>query len=174
MSGYSTEVRAILKSPEAAAQWARFQCDGYVERLRQKSHGSSSICLVGMMTTIMPRSDGAALAVFKPNGITDAGYDFIANSMVNRSAGGALTQMGYIAIGTGTAAFAATQTALSAELARQTATYSHVAGSKLFTIEAYFAPGIGTGSITEAGVFNASSGGTMLDRVVSEIGRAHV
>ena len=29
-----------------------------------------------------------------------------------------------------------------------------------------FAPGIGTGSITEAGIFNAASSGTMLSRTV--------
>jgi len=162
MSGYSTEVRAILASPETAAQWLAYQRRRYNEGLKLRC----GLGLVGVMSAIVGRPDGSALAVFKPNGIVDGGFDFIANSIGNRAAGGATAAMGYIAIGTGTTAFAASQTALTTELVRQAATYTHVAGTKVFTIDTTFAAGVGTGAITESGVFNASSAGTMLDRVV--------
>jgi hypothetical protein len=55
---------------------------------------------------------------------------------------------------------------LVTELTRQAATYAHTAGTKVFTLTATFAAGIATGAITEAGVLNAPSAGTMLDRVV--------
>lgn len=162
MSGYSTEVRAILASPEAAARWLAHQRELYGQTLKRRS----GLGLVGVMSAVLKCPNGSALAVFKPNGIVDGGFDFIANSIGNRSAGGATAQMGYVAIGTGSAAFVGSQTALTTELVRQSATYAHVAGTRIFTIETTFAAGIGTGAITEAGVFNASSAGTMLDRVV--------
>ena len=63
-------------------------------------------------------------------------------------------------------AAAAANTALVTELARKAATFSHTAGTKVFQFEATFNAGEATGAITEAGVFNAASAGTMLDRVV--------
>lgn len=74
--------------------------------------------------------------------------------------------MSHIAIGTGTTAAAVGQSALIAQIAIKSATYSHSSGTKTFTLTATFSPGVGTGAITEAGVFNAASGGIMLDRVV--------
>jgi hypothetical protein len=77
--------------------------------------------------------------------------------------------MGWIAVGTGTTAFAAAQTALVTELNRQSATYAHTNLTKVFSFSASYAAGVATGAITEAGVFNASSAGTMLDRVVFSV-----
>ena len=56
-------------------------------------------------------------------------------------------------------------TTLPAELARKAANYQHTAGTKIFTLTTTFNPGEATGAITEAGVCNASSGGTFIDRV---------
>lgn len=121
----------------------------------------------GTMHAVLRRPDGSMLAVRKDNGIVDNGFSFIANSIGNRSASGATAAMGWIAVGTGTTAFAASQTALVTELVRQTASFSHTSGTKIFTLSTTFAAGVGTGTLTEAGVFNQSSlGGTMLDRVV--------
>ena len=74
--------------------------------------------------------------------------------------------MSHIAIGSGTTATAAGQSSLVAQLAIKSATYSHSSGTKTFTLTTTFNPGVGTGAVTEAGVFNAVSGGIMLDRVV--------
>jgi hypothetical protein len=77
--------------------------------------------------------------------------------------------MGYIAVGTGSTAPVATQTALITEQARGAATYAHTAGTKVMTFSTTFAAGAATGAITEAGVFNSVSGGTMLDRVTFSV-----
>ena len=71
----------------------------------------------------------------------------------------------HIAVGTGTTAPAAAQTALVTESARVAATYAHTAGTKVFTMVATFPAGTATAALTEAGIFNAASAGTMLDRV---------
>jgi hypothetical protein len=87
----------------------------------------------------------------------------------------------YIAIGTGTTAYAATQTALVTEsvasgltraaatvaVATTTATNDTLQCSKTFTSGA-------TATITETGVFNASSGATMMARTVLSTPRALV
>ena len=73
--------------------------------------------------------------------------------------------MGYIAVGSGATAPVATQTALASEITRKAASYSHTAGTKVMAFSATFGAGVGTGSISEAGVVNASSGGTFLDRL---------
>jgi hypothetical protein len=76
-------------------------------------------------------------------------------------------KMGWMALGTGVTAPTTSDTALQSELAgSRTATTNNgaVAGqSTVFTCT--FNPGVATGSLTEAGVLNASSGGTMLARV---------
>lgn len=98
----------------------------------------------------------------KHNLITNAGYNFIANCF------GATTRpspMEYIAIGSGTTAPALTQTALISQVLRKSATFSHATNATSFTLSTTFYAGEATGSLTEAGIFNASSGGTMFDRV---------
>lgn len=112
------------------------------------------------------RADGTVEHIEQDNLIVNGGFDFICNAI------GLATQpseMTHIAIGTGTTAVAATQTALVTQIAIGEATYAHTAGTKVFTFTATFAAGVGTGAITEAGVFNASSAGIMLDRVVFSV-----
>ena len=82
------------------------------------------------------------------------------------------TKFGYIAIGTGTTAEAATDTALGYEIARKTATVTQttttVSGDTAL-LEATFskADGLtGTANVSEAGVLNASTGGVLLARKV--------
>lgn len=99
----------------------------------------------------------------KDNIILNVGFDFIANAMCATSSRPAV--MGHTAVGTGSTAPAATQTALVNELARKAATYSHTNGTKVFNLTTNFAAGEATGAITEAGICNASSGGIFLDRV---------
>ena len=70
----------------------------------------------------------------------------------------------HAAIGTGTTAPTAGDTALENELDRNALT-SATSSNNVATYVADWAAGDGTGSITEAGLFNASSGGDMLSRV---------
>lgn len=120
--------------------------------------------LQGAMTLIVRRASGDIETVHKDNIIVNVGFDFIADA-IGKSASRP-SVMGFIALGTGTTAAAASQSALVSELDRNAATYAHTTGTKAFSFTADFPAGDGTGAITEAGVFNAASGGIMLDRVV--------
>lgn len=120
--------------------------------------------LKGSMTAVLIKEDGTTETHFKDNIIVNVGFDFIADA-IGKSASRP-NVMGWIAVGTGVAAAAAGDTALGTELARGAATYAHTAGTKTFTFTTTFAAGTATGAITEAGVINAASAGTLFDRVV--------
>lgn len=94
------------------------------------------------------------------NLVVATGKTFIAAAMV-----GTPTQMTHMAVGAGTTAAASGDTALGSELGR-VALASDSSSSNVVTYTATFPAGTGTGAVTEAGVFNASSGGTMLCRTV--------
>jgi len=98
------------------------------------------------------------------NLVVTAGLGYIASRMKEATA----TAMGWMAIGTGTTAAAAGQTALVTEAARQALTSTTVSSNTVEYV-ASFAAGTGTGAITEAGVLNANSGGTMLCRTVFSV-----
>lgn len=77
-------------------------------------------------------------------------------------------QMGYMAIGSGTTAADAANTALETEISRKTMTVTQGTGADANKIVYYceWAAGEGTGDISEAGMFNAAAAGTMLSRTV--------
>jgi len=103
------------------------------------------------------------------NGITYAGFAEIAGLMLTDVGG---TPFDYVAIGTGTTAFDPSQTALASELIRKAGTGTRVTTTvtnDTAQLVAVFSSGdglSGTSSITESGVFNASTGGVMLCRQV--------
>lgn len=98
--------------------------------------------------------------------------DLLVNTGLAEVAGLLLTDVGgtafdYIAIGTGTTAPAATDTALGTETHRVAATGSRVTTNvtnDTAQLVATFSGYTGSEAITEAGVFNAATGGTMLCR----------
>lgn len=94
------------------------------------------------------------------NLVVSAGKTYIAARMQGTSIP---TVMGYMAIGTGTATPAVGNTTLGVEAGR-VALASFSSSSNQVTATATFPAGTGTGAITEAGIFNANSGGTMLCR----------
>jgi hypothetical protein len=78
--------------------------------------------------------------------------------------------MSYMAVGTGATAAAAGDTALGAEISASRTTLSTATSSaNVVTYATTFGAGVGTGAITEAGIFNASSAGTMLCRTVFSV-----
>ena len=93
-----------------------------------------------------------------PNLVVTTGKTFIAARMV-----GTPTAMSHMAIGSGTTNPAVGDTALETELGRVTLTSSASAGA-VVTYVASFGAGVGTGAVTEAGILNASSAGTLLCR----------
>ena len=93
-----------------------------------------------------------------PNIVATTGKTFIAARMV-----GTPTAMSHMAIGSGTTNPAAGDTTIETELGRVSLTSSASAGA-VVTYIASFGAGTGTGAVTEAGILNASSAGTLLCR----------
>lgn len=94
-----------------------------------------------------------------PNLVVTAGKEFVASRM----AGVSSNEMSHMAIGTDNTSPAAGNTALGSEAARVSLTSTTVTNADVVYV-ATFGAGTGTGSIVEAGLFNASSGGDMLCR----------
>lgn len=93
-----------------------------------------------------------------PNLVVTVGKTFIAARMV-----GTPTAMSHMAVGSGTVDPVVGDTTLGTELARVALT-SSTSALAVVTYVASFSQGVGTGAVTEAGIFNASSAGTMLCR----------
>lgn len=93
------------------------------------------------------------------NLVVTSGKEFIASRM----GGTALGVISHIGVGTGTTAPALADTALQTQLVRETTTTA-ISGADI-TYSATLAPTVGTGTLAEAGLFNASTGGIMLSRV---------
>lgn len=97
------------------------------------------------------------------NLVVTAGKNHIADRLSSSPSGAA---MGWMEIGTGTTAAAAGDTALQTALDRN-ATTSITDATNVVTYVGDWAAGDGTNAaITEAGIFNAASAGTMLARAV--------
>lgn len=102
------------------------------------------------------------------NLVVNAGLAFIISRMV----GTAKNVMGYMAVGSGSTAAAAGDTALGSQLgSRKALDSTTITGSNNEKVQyvCTFAAGEGTGAITEAGIFNASSSGDMLCRTVFSV-----
>jgi hypothetical protein len=95
------------------------------------------------------------------NLVVTAGLTYITGRMANASA----TVMSHMAVGTGAVAAVAGNTTLGTETAR-VALGSTTPGATNIIYTANYGAGVGTGALTEAGIFNASSAGTMLCRTV--------
>ena len=98
------------------------------------------------------------------NLVVSDGLDFIASRMKDATA----TAMSHMAIGTGNTAAASGDSSLGTEAARQALT-SRTVNNNAVSYVASFAAGTGTGAITEAGILNAGSGGTLLCRTVFSV-----
>lgn len=95
------------------------------------------------------------------NLVVTAGTSFIASRMKDATA----TPMSHMALGSGNTAAGAGQTALVTELGRVALTATNVTANAV-QYTATFGPGVGTGAVVEAGIFNAGAAGTMLCRTV--------
>jgi hypothetical protein len=97
-----------------------------------------------------------------PNLVVDTGLAYIASRMGGVTA----TVMTHMGVGTGTTATAAGNTALGNPAgARIALTSTTVTGAGIAYV-ATFGAGVSTGALTEAGIFNALTSGTMLCRTV--------
>ena len=102
------------------------------------------------------------VVVSKKNLIVQVGKNFLANAVISSST----TPFNAIAIGSGTTAAALADTALQTETLRTSFDSATIANNVITLVKNYL-PGVATGSISEAGIFNnAISGGTMLSHIV--------
>jgi len=122
-----------------------------------KASGSLRVVVTGKDGQVKEEHD------FK-NLVVTVGKNFVASRMV----GTAANVMSHMAIGSNNTAAAAGDTALGAELGR-VALASASATSAVVTYTATFPAGTGTGAVVEAGIFNNSTGGTMLCRTVFSV-----
>lgn len=99
-----------------------------------------------------------------PNLVVTDGKEFVASRMKDATA----TAMSHMAIGTGSTAAAAGDSALGNEAGRVALTSTTVTNNEVEYV-ATFGAGTGTGAITEAGILNASSSGTLLCRTVFSV-----
>jgi len=124
-----------------------------------KLKGRWAMTLYGPDNDIKESRDGT-------NVITEDGTSFIAQFLVSAAAAASTFTMNYIGIGTDSTAEASSNTALGTELDRAEATISFISGS-IYQATATFACGsTSAGAITEYGIFDSTTGGTMLNRDV--------
>jgi hypothetical protein len=95
------------------------------------------------------------------NLVVTVGKNFVASRMKDATA----TAMSHMGIGSGSSSAAAGDTALGNQLDRNALTSTTVTNNEV-VYAATFAAGEGTGAVTEAGIFNASTSGTLLCRTV--------
>lgn len=122
------------------------------DRIRVKGH----------LTAILLSEDNMVKQVVeKDNMIVTSGLEYIADRLNTNPEYNA---MSHYAIGTSTTETTVDNTSLVTEIARVSLDPQFRSGGEISYV-AGFLPGVGTGSITEAGIFNASSGGSMLARL---------
>jgi hypothetical protein len=127
---------------------------------------NDSIKAKGTLQLVLTDADGNIKQQDEHNLVVSTGLAYIASRMRDATA----TAMSHMAVGSGTTAAAAANTALGSQLARvaldsTTVVTTSVTGDSVQYV-ATFAAGTGTGAVTEAGIFNAASAGTMLCRTV--------
>jgi hypothetical protein len=121
---------------------------------REHAHGHLVMELV--------RGDTGAVERYEiDNLVVDLGLNYIVSRMKDAS----VAAISHMAVGTGVTPAAAADAGLQAELARA-AFGSVVVNDNQIVISATFAPGVGTGALTEAGIFNDAANGVMTCRTV--------
>jgi len=118
-------------------------------------------CARGSLRIELIKPNGEVQTTLIDNLIVAVGLAYIVSRMKDASA----SAMSHIAVGSGTVAPVAGNTALGTEIGRATLG-STVATNNQLVYAVTFAPGVATGAITEAGAFNASTAGLMLARTV--------
>tara|TARA_R100000278_G_scaffold122506_1_gene108872 strand:+ start:28 stop:471 length:444 start_codon:yes stop_codon:yes gene_type:complete len=125
---------------------------------------NDTIKVTGELKLTLTKPDGNTHETVVPNIVVTDGKEYIASRMKDASA----TAMSHMAIGTGTTAAAAGDSALGTEAGRVALTSTTVTSNAVAYV-ATFGAGTGTGAITEAGILNASSSGDLLCRTVFSV-----
>ena len=125
---------------------------------------NDTIKVTGELKLTLTNPDGNTHETVIPNIVVTDGKEYIASQMKDASA----TAMSHMAIGTGSTAAAAGDAALGTESGRVALTSTTVTSNAVAYV-ATFPAGTGTGAVTEAGILNASSNGTLLCRTVFSV-----
>ena len=124
---------------------------------------NDNIKLVGSLDiTVLDSSGNVKEKRKEKNLVVSAGLAFIASRMKDTSA----TAMSHMAVGSGSTVAAAGDTDLGSILGSREVLDSTTVAAGVATYVSSFEAGDGTGAVTEAGIFNASTAGTMLCRTV--------
>jgi hypothetical protein len=128
---------------------------------------NDSIKAKGTLQLVLTDENGNIKQQDEHNLVVSAGLAYIASRMRDATAG----VMSHMAVGSGTTAAAAPDTALGTQLSTRveldsTTIVTTTATNDTVQYVATFGAGVSTGAITEAGIFNASTAGTMLCRTV--------
>ena len=120
----------------------------------------------GEVSLVLKDANGNLKKTVSANLIVNTGLEYLAT----RAIGTGDTVMTHIAVGSGAVAAAAANTTLGTELGRvaldSTTLVTTTATNDSAQFVATVGAGVGTGAVTEAGIFNAATNGTMLARSV--------
>jgi len=121
----------------------------------------------GKVTLVLTGPDGAVKETQEvKNLVVQTGLNYIASRMKDATA----TVMTHIEVGTSSTPAILAQTALVAAVASsRTILTSTTVTTTSVAYACTFGAGVGTGALTEAGIFDASSAGTMLCRTVFSV-----
>ena len=121
----------------------------------------------GKVTLVLTGSDGSVKETREvENLVVQVGLNYIASRMKDATA----TAMTHMEVGTSSTAASLAQTTLVAAVsASRTALTSTTVTTSSVAYACTFGAGVGTGALTEAGIFNAASAGTMLCRTVFSV-----
>lgn len=123
---------------------------------------NENMTLTGNLKIVLTGEDGQVKEeVEVKNLVVTTGKNFIASRIKDATA----TAMSHMAVGSGTTAAAAGDTTLGTELGRVALASTTVTDNNVAYV-ATFPAGTGTGAVTEAGLLNAGSAGTLLCRTV--------
>jgi len=125
-----------------------------------------SIKLTGELKLTLTNEGGnVTQEVIVPNTVVTAGKGFIASRMNTTT-----TTMSHVELGTGTTGANVANTTLETIISSsRTALTSTTVTANAVAYVVTFPAGTGTGAVTEAGIFNASSSGTMLCRTTFSV-----
>lgn len=125
---------------------------------------NESLKVKGKLTIVVYDENGLEKnKVEHDNLVVNTGLEYIASRMI----GTTQDVMSHMEVGSGTTAPVGSNTQLQTPIAGSRVVINPLTASASAVVAvAQFNTGIATGAITEAGIFNASSGGTMICRTV--------
>ena len=127
---------------------------------------NENLKLSGQIAIVLKDKDGNVKEErTEKNLVVTTGLNYIASRMKDASA----TAMTHMALGSGTTSAAAGQTDLVTLLGAREALDSTTVTANAVAYVSSFEAGDATGAVTEAGIFNASTSGTMLCRVKFDV-----